>query len=550
LQDRAGWKGGGSQSWLPHIAAGADSGGLPYNIALEPSNDAPSSRPWLLRTGLFVTLAAIVELVLHLYAGRRYGFFGDELYYLACSRHLAWGYVDQPPLIVLVAKLVRLTIGDSLFALRLVPALASTGCVVLAGLLAREFGGRRFAQGLAALAVLLSPGYLALDSIFTMNCLEPLIWMGCAYLVIRIIRTGNARLWLWFGTLAGVGLENKHSMLIFGFGIAVGLLFTPERRWLKSPWLWAGGLIAALILLPNLLWNVHHHFPFLELQRNIRNSGRDVSMPPLSFLGQEILAMLPLSAPIWIAGLWWFFGTREGKPFRALGWAFLTTAAVIMTMSPRIYYLFPAFPLLFAGGAVVWEGWLASPRLQWTKPVYAALMVAMGALLAPTVMPLVPPETYIRYSEATHLRQKRIENRELGPLPQLFADQFGWPEMVATVAQVYNNLPADVRGKTAIFAHNYGQAGAIDLFGPKYGLPPAISGHQNYFLWGPREYTGESVIVMAENRADLEQLFTSVEKVAHVDHPYSMPDEHFDVYYCRGMKMALRDYWPHVKNWD
>src|ERR1039458_84184 len=183
---------------------------LPYNIPLEQSPAVPSSRPWLLGTGLFVTIIAAIKLLLHLYAGRHYGYFGDELYYLACAQHLAWGYVDQPPLIALVAKFVRLTLGDSLPAIRLVPALAGTGNVLLAGLIARELGGRRFAQGLAALAVLSSPGFQALDSLFTMNSFEPLIWMGCAYLVIRIVRTGNARLWLWFGVLSGVGLENKH----------------------------------------------------------------------------------------------------------------------------------------------------------------------------------------------------------------------------------------------------------------------------------------------------------------------------------------------------
>jgi len=523
---------------------------LPYNIPLEPSPAIPPPRPWLLGTGLFVGVIAAIKLLLHLYAGRHYGFFGDELYYLACAQHLDWGYVDQPPLIALVAKIVRLTLGDSLPALRLIPALAGAGSVLLAGLIARELGGRRFAQTLASLAFLLAPGNQALNGLFTMNAFEPLIWMGCACVVIRVIRTGNARLWLWFGVLAGVGLENKHSMLIFGLGIAVGLVFTRERRWLRSPWLWAGGLIAFLIFLPNLLWNIHHHFPFLELQENIRRSGRNVSMPPLSFIGQEILAMLPLSAPIWLASLWWFFGTREGKPYRVLGWAWLSTAAIIMTLSPRTYYLFPAFPILFAAGGVVWEGWLNGPRLRWIKPVYITLMIAMSALLAPTMVPLLPPETYIRYSAATHLQQQRIETRELGPLPHLFADQFGWPELAATIAGVYNRLPPDVRAKTAIFGRSYSQAGAVDLFGPKYGLPPAISGHQSYYLWGPRGYTGESVIVMGGNPVDLAGLFTSVEKVARVEHPYSMPDQHFDVYYCRGMKMALSDYWPKVKIWD
>jgi hypothetical protein len=240
----------------------------------------------------------------------------------------------------------------------------------------------------------------------------------------------------------------------------------------------------------------------------------------------------------------------DGGTFRVLGWAWLVTAGIIIAVNPRIYYLFPAYPLMFAGGAVFWERWLRAHRMQWVRPVYTSLMALTGALLAPTMIPLFPPETYIRYAEATHLQQPRIENHRLGPLPQLFADQFGWPEMTETIARVYNSLPPDVRAKTAIFGQNYGQAGAIDLLGPKYGLPPAISGHQSYFLWGPRCYTGESMIVMDDRQSQLEELFHQVKMVAHVSHPYSMPYEHFDVFYCQGLKRPLAELWPEVKNWN
>ena len=230
---------------------------------------------------MIVAAIAAIKLLLHLYAGRHYGYFVDELYYLACAQHLAWGYVDHPPLIALIAKITRVLLGDSLPAIHFFPALAGAAKVLLTGLIARELGGHRFAQGMAALAALLAPGFLALDNWLSMNAFEPLFWMGCCYVVIRIIRTGNQKLWLWFGVLAGIGLENKHSMLIFGFGIVAGLLVTPQRRVLRSPRMWAAGLIALLIFLPNLLWNIQNHFPFLELQKNILGSGRNVAMPPL-----------------------------------------------------------------------------------------------------------------------------------------------------------------------------------------------------------------------------------------------------------------------------
>lgn len=503
----------------------------------------------LTTTGVILCLSAC-KLAVHLYTGRYYGYFVDELYYLACSRHLDWGYVDQPPLIALITWIARSLFGDSLPAIRFLPAVAGAGEVALTALIARELGGKRFAQGLAALATLVAPGILAADNLLTMNAFEPLFWMGCAWLLIRIVKTGNQKLWIWFGILGGFGLENKYSMLIFGAGIVLGLLLTPQRRMLSNPWPWFAGAIAFLIFLPNLLWNIQHHFPFLELQANIRRSGRDVPLGPLAFFGEEILTMQPLTLPLWLAGLWFYLFPASGKPFRALGWAWVFTAAVIVTLSPRIYYLYPAFPVLFAAGAVVWEVRLNRTRPLWPKLAWPALLVSTAAILAPLAIPVLTPETYIQYTTALDLDPPPIETHKLGPLPQIFADQFGWEEMAATVARVYNNLPPEVRPKTAIFGQNYGQAGAIDLFGPKYGLPPAISGHQSYFLWGPRGYTGENMIVMQGRQQDLERYYASVEKVASVYHPYSMPYEHFDVFYCRGLKRPLNEIWPLVKNWD
>ncbi|HTB13721.1 MAG TPA: glycosyltransferase family 39 protein [Bryobacteraceae bacterium] len=500
-------------------------------------------KSWFTAIGVVLCIAAC-KLLVHFYSTWHDGYFRDELYYLACSRHLAWGYVDQPPLIALIAWFVRSTMGDSLFAIRLLPALAGTFEVVLAGLIARELGGGKGAQGLAALSTLVAGGILALDSFLSMNAFEPLFWLGCAWLVIRVVKTGDQRLWIWFGILAGLGLENKHSMLIFGAAIFVGLILTPQRKVFLSPWIWIGGAIALLIFLPNLLWNIQHHFPFIELQRNIRNNGRDVPLSPLAFFGQEILTMHPLTLPIWLAGLWFFFSAK-GKPFRVLGWAWIFIAAVIVTLSPRIYYLYPAFPILFAAGAVFWEA-----HTHWKRYVWPIAIAASAIIVAPFAIPLLPPETYIRYAKALHFNQPAIETHRLGPLPQFFADRFGWEEMTATVARVYNALPAEIRPRTAIFGQNYGEASAIDMFGAKYGLPPAISGHQNYFLWGPRGYTGESVIVMHGDPEVLASKFAEVQKVATVYHPYSMPFEHFDVFYCQGLKRPLSEIWPTVKQWN
>lgn len=500
-------------------------------------------------TSAAVLLICAIKLVTHLIAGRHYGYFVDELSYLACSRHLDWGYVDQPPLVALLTWLIRAVLGDSLSAIRFLPALAGTAEVALSAVLAREMGGRQFAQILAAVATLVAPGILATNNLLSMNAFEPLFWMGCAWILIRLIKTGDQRLWLWFALVAGFGLQNKYSMLIFGVGIVAGMLLTPLRVSLTSRWIWIGAALVFLIFLPNLWWNIQHHFPFLELQANIRQSGRDVPLSPLAFFSEEVLTMHPLTLPLWLTGLWFYFRAPLGKPFRALGWAWVFTALVIVTLSPRVYYLFPAFPLLFAGGAVLWETRF-DQWSWWWKPAVPVIWIVTGAVLAPLAIPILPPESYAGYSKALHIEQPRVETHALGPLPQIFADQFGWEEMAATVAQVFYSLPPEVRAHTAIFGQNYGQAGAIDLFGPKYGLPPAISGHQSYFLWGPRGYTGDSMIVMAGRQRDLESRFATVRKAGHVEHPYSMPYEHFDVFYCQGLKRPLAEVWPSLKQWN
>jgi len=516
-----------------------------------PLHQTGSQNRWRVDLGVMALFSiAIAKLLVHLYASRNYGYFIDELYYLACGDHLDWGYVDQPPMVALIAKIARSVFGDSLQAIRFVLALAGATKVLLTGIIARELGGNRFAQILAALAVLVAPGFLAVDNLLSMNSFEALLWTGCAYLLIRIVKTGNQRLWIWFGLLAGIGLENKHSMLIWGAAITAGLLLTPQRQFFRAPWIWLAGLLAFLIFLPNVIWNYQHHFPFLELQANIRHSRRNVGLTPLSFFGEEILSMNPITLPIWLAGLFFYLFSEAGKPFRALGWTWIFTAGVILALDPRVYYLYPAYPILFAAGSVMIESLLARPQLKSVRIGFPVLMLLSGALIAPIAIPVLPVKTYIRYSQALHLQQPAIETWKLGPLPQVYADQFGWKEMVATVARIYNGLPDEVRAKTAIFARNYGQAGAIDFFGAKYGLPKAISGHQNYFLWGPRNFTGESVIVLQGKQEQLEDRFASVTKVATVYHPYSMPSEHFDVFYCRGLKWPLDELWPTLKTWN
>ena len=288
-----------------------------------------------------VALLSALELVLHLPNPSGYGLFVDELYFLACGEQLSWGYVDMPPLTALQAWTARALFGDSLLAIRLLPALAGSGLVLLTGALVRQLGGGRFAQVLAALAVLVAPFYLAIDSYLSMNSVEPLLWMGCALILIRMIKTDNTKLWLWFGLLAGVGLENKHTMAMFGFALVVGLLMTPKRRLMASRWFLFGGAIAGMIFLPNLIWMIQHHFPHLEMLANIKRSGRNVGLSPAAFFGQQVLGMEPVALPLWICGLWSFLFSDRGRPYRAIGLAYIVTLLMLLLTDGRFYYLLP-----------------------------------------------------------------------------------------------------------------------------------------------------------------------------------------------------------------
>src|SRR5882724_8748670 len=257
---------------------------------------------WLSDGMLMVVAIAAALLLFHCYFNNRYGYFRDEFDYLSCGDHLAWGYVDQPPLLPFLVRVSRAVLGDSLRSIRFLPALATSATVVLTALIAREFDGRRFALVLSAVAVLVAPVYLSGGSLLTTNCLEPLLWMGCVYFAILAIKR-DARYWVCFGVVAGLGLQEKYSIAVFGFGLVVGLLISKQRTALLSRWFWIGGLAAFVIFLPNLIWNVQHQWPFLELMHNIKTTGKDVQLSPIEYFAQQILLLHPLTAPIWITGL-------------------------------------------------------------------------------------------------------------------------------------------------------------------------------------------------------------------------------------------------------
>jgi hypothetical protein len=502
----------------------------------------------LSETAILAGLAA-AKLLIQLAGILRYGVFRDELYYMACGEHLAWGYVDQPPLIALIAWLARHSLGSSLFAIRIWPALAGAAVVFFTGVLARELGGGRFAQFLAAISTLFAPGFLAFDSFFSMNAFEPLFWLLCAWIAVRIVKGASPTLWLAVGALAGVGLENKHSMLVFGFGLIGGLVLSGEWRMFRSKWIWIGGALALALFLPNLLWEARHGWPQIEVVRNAQ-LYKNMPISPLRFLGEQVAFLGPLTLPVWLGGLSWYFFTREGKSFRFLGWAYLIVLGVFISFGGKSYYPLPVYPMLMAAGGVAIEQLADSWNRAQLRIAYPALLAIGGLVALPFGVPVLPVDTFLRYSQMLPYSKAVTTERDAvqAQLPQLYADMFGWENTAATVARVYRSLPAADRDDCAILGGNYGESGAIDYYGHALGLPKAIGGHNSYFYWGPRAYSGACMIIFGERSSEFIKFFGDVQLAATVTNPHAMPiEESVPVYICRKPIAPLSVLWPHFK---
>ena len=485
-----------------------------------------------------------VTLFLHALAIRHYGFFRDELYYMACARHLAWGYIDQPPLVALVARISHRLLGNSLVAIRAFPALAGAAVVLFTGLFARDLGGGRFAQFLAAIAILFAPACLAFSSFYSMNAFEPLFWLGCAWIALRILQGASPRLWLLFGLIAGLGIENKHTMIVFGFALVCGLLFSGHARLVKSSWFWLGGAVAFLIFLPNLHWEVTHGFPQIEVVRNAQ-LFKNEQIGLGRFFFDQALFVQPLTYLLCLGGMAWVFFEKEGKRYAFLGWTYLVVLAVFIALDGKSYYVVPVYPILVAAGAVAFEHALHSRAF---RASFVALLLLGGLVALPLGLPILPVNVFLRYLRVVPYGTVKTERDATVALPQLYADMFGWQNLAEQIARVYDSLPPDERPGCAIAAGNYGEAGAIDYYGPALGLPPAISGHNSYYDWGPRNYSGSCVILFGERSTELTQYFGEVHRVATITNPYVMPSErNVPVFLCRKPVAPLAQLWPHFR---
>jgi hypothetical protein len=495
---------------------------------------------------LVPAILAGLTLIVHLITNAHYGFFRDELYFIICGRHPDWGYVDQPPLVPLLAAASQ-AFGISLFALRLIPALFAAGGVFVTARLVREFGGGAFAQSIGGLCVALAPVLLTFGTQLGPDDVGVWLWPLAALYVARLVQGADPRWWLGVGIALGVAGQAKYSVLFFGVALLIGIALSPSRRILLTPWMPAGVALALLIVAPNIAWQISHGLPMLELLRAGQN-GKNVILTPLQFVLADVVILNPVFALVWLGGLILAF-VRPAT--RWAGWTFAIVIVAMIGLHAKDYYPADAYPLLFAAGGVAIE--IVTRRAAFLRPVFATLALAAGALLLPFGTPALGETQLVAYSHVVgrFLSTPPREHHKEARMMSDFADMHGWPEMTAAVAAVYDALSPSERIGAGINASNYGEASAINFFGGKYGLPVASSGHNQYWIWGPHFKRGGTLIDVNGDASVLRKVCTSVSLGATYSNPWGMPyEDDLPIYVCRGLNVDVAAIWPSVRNYN
>lgn len=473
-------------------------------------------------------------------------YFRDEFYYLACARRLAWGYVDHPPLSVLLLRVVTGVFGDSLLILRTLSAAIAAASVWLTGSIARRLGGDTFAQVLAMVAAAVSPALLANGTFYSLNVIEVLVWTAAALLLMDAIERPGRRTWALLGVVLGLGLLNKISVLWLCTGMAVGLLLT-ARPLLATAGPWLAAAIAAALFLPHVAWQIANDWPTLEFIRNA-SAEKMQRRGPVEFLLTQILNMHPLTAPVWMAGLAYLLAATAARRFRALGFIYIVTLAILLANpASRSGYLTPAYPVLFAAGGVALQSVLV--KTFWRRASVAVLVIG-GAVTFPFAVPVLPTGRYVAYAALAGQKPKTEEKKDVGRLPQFFADREGWREFVGQVVVAWDRLSPDEKAVAIVLVGNYGEAGAIERLARDHGIP-VISGHNNYWLWGPGPRAADVVLVVSDSRERQEARFESVEDAGRISCGDCMPYENgLSIFIGRGLRRPLAAMWPDLKHYD
>lgn len=500
-------------------------------------------------------LLALATVVLHLAFCHRFGYYRDELYFIDCAKHLSWGYVDQPPLVPFVTWLTG-PLGYPVWALRFLPGVLAGVTVLFGCAIARELGARGFAQTVTALTIALAPGLIGIAYGLSTELLSPAAWTALIYLTVRLVKTQDTRLYIPIALLMTLGMYAKYSIAGCAVALAIGLLLTGHAKLLRSRWLAIGVALALLLLLPNALWQIRHGLPMLEVIHNdqlnrhaLANGMADESpsrwINALYMLGLQFAYNNPLFAPVWIWGLVWLW--RE-RPYRFLTVGYVLLLAVLIWTIGRGYYIQGCYPALFAAGAVALER-AANARPRWLKAAVCTAIVIAGLPMLPLSLPILSLPAYMAYERAIGLSRPSPPDGKSHLINPMFADQLGWKTMTQTVAGAYWSLPAAQRRATAVFADRYAYAGALDYFGPRYGLPPVISPNNQYYLWGTRGYSGRSILAVgATDYWLLLHWFGSVRQIAVYRNDYRwMLEGPLPIYICTRPRAPLATIWPALK---
>ena len=477
-----------------------------------------------------------------------YGPFGDEFYYIECGKHLDFGYVDHPPIVAVVAFFIRSFFGESYIWLRLITALIGGVSVILASRITKKLGGGHFAQVMTCLAVVAAPGFWAIFSFYSMNALDIVIIEIVVLLLIGILQGGRQRLWLAFGIVAGIGLQNKMTMLVFGFALVVGIAATRYRSLLKTKWPYIGVVIAAFIFLPHVIWQITHGWPTLDFIR----LTQEYTIYPLSmfeFLWQIILTLNPLAAPLWIGGLLYLLFSKSGKHYRIFGILAMVFLLVYSMQRSKVYYVYPIIPLLFASGAVIFERACEKVRQIRLKMSAVIAITLVGIILLPFGLPILPIKYFVSYSNAIRLMQQvKVQRGDRVDLPIHFALRFGWQDMVENVARAFKTLSPEERRGCIIITNNYSKAGAINYFRRECGLPEAVSGHNSHRYWVPENLDMKAAVVIGIDKEFLHEYFADVELFAVHGHPYAATWEiDQEIFICRNPVVAWQDVRPRLQ---
>jgi hypothetical protein len=497
----------------------------------------------LTSTTALLAYLGLADFVAHMVFAGNYGYFRDELYYIVSgTQHLSLGYVDFPPFIAYVAALLYPISGDSLVAIHVVPALNEALVVFVAGMITRELGGGRRAQLLAALTTLVALAFLAFGSLFTPDSFDSLWWSLLAYLTIRIVRRREPKLWTAVGLVVGLGMLTKLTILFFVAALFVSFLAIPSARgYLRSKWLAIGALISVVFILPMTYWNLVNGWPMVHFYTEFR--GDFGGGGPVNFLYSQVAIISFLTFPIFVAGLYFYLRSKEGSQLRVLGLAAVILYVFMTALDMKVYYLAPIYPILFAGGAVAIERGMSSKKgvLRWfgSRP-FVACMIIVGALLAPIAMPILSPSAFISAYGAGDYQNS--------PNP----DRFGWSMYVSNLSQAYDALPANVRDQACILTSNYGEASAVNFLGKGSGLPSAISGHNNYYIWGPGSCTGQAVITIGYSLSDDQGSFRNVSLLTTLTCEYCISyEQNLPVYLCTNPTFSSpASVWPQLRHYD